>query len=90
MTDTLAIFFFDMPLIYIADNIYYQGSQVDFNTITLYASWYAGLVGGVNIHLRGNPPIFFPLNPTPESLWLFLCDFAEGFEIIAPVIESMY
>ena len=78
-----------MPVIYLADNIYYQGSQADFNTISIYASWYASLRRGLSVRLKGNPPIFFPVDPTPDDLWLFLYDFAEGFEIVTPVVEGM-
>ena len=78
-----------MPAVYGDDYAYYQGSQADFNAISIYASWYASLRRGLSVSLKGNPPIFFPVDQTPEILWQFLYDFAEGFEILAPVIESI-
>ena len=77
-----------MPLIYLGDIIFYQGTQVDFNTLSLYASFYAGSNRGLDLELRSNPPIFFPLNPTPDDLWLFLYDFAIAFEQLVPVLEG--
>ena len=77
-----------MPLIYLGDQIFYQGTVADFNTLSLYASFYAGSVRGLELELRGNPPIFFPYNTTPDSLWMFLYDFALAFEQLVHVIES--
>ena len=47
-----------MPLIYLGGDIFYQGTQVDFNTLSLYASFYAGSNRGLDLELRSNPPIF--------------------------------
>ena len=77
-----------MPLIYLADNIYYQGSKEDFNTLSLYASFHAGLAGGLQLELRENPPIFFPIIHTPELIYQFLYDFAIAFEGLVPIIEA--
>ena len=77
-----------MPLIYLGGDIFYQGTQVDFNTLSLYASFYAGSIRSLDLELRSTPPIFFPINPTPDSLWLFLFDFAEAFQELVLVIEN--
>ena len=77
-----------MPLIYLGGDIFYQGTQVDFNTLSLYASFYAGSIQGLDLELRSNPPIFFPVNPTPDNLWLFLFHYATAFEQLVPLIES--
>lgn len=77
-----------MPLIYLGDQIFFQGSVNDFNTLSLYASLHAGSIRGLQLELRGNPPVFVPFDPTPDTLWLFYYDFVCAFEQLVPVIES--
>ena len=77
-----------MPVLFAGDGIYYLGSRTDFNTLTLYATFYAGLNQGLDLDLTGNPPIFFPSGASPAVLDQFIIDFAEIFQQLVPYVEN--
>ena len=72
-----------MPIIAIADEIFYQGTETDFNTLSLYASLYACQIRNHIFNLEGNPPVFFPIVREYNDISLYLRDFSYAFQIYA-------
>ena len=77
-----------MPLFLYSDDIVYQGTPEDLNRLTYYATFYAGILRGIELNLIGNPPYFFPSNPTGEILGQFLYDFTIIFGELVNYLEN--
>ena len=77
-----------MPLYYYYDDIVYEGSPQNLNCLTLYATFYAGAEQGIDLNLTGNPPHFFPSNPSNEVLQQFLANFIRIFRDLVPFVEN--
>ena len=77
-----------MPVISIGGELFFLGSQVDFNTVKLYATFYAASLRHSQFQLQGNPPIFFPNNPSDAEIDLYLRDYYFAFQYLVSVLES--
>ena len=64
----------------------FDGAEQDFAKIALCASYHAVLVLGIENHVTGDPPIFFPTNP--GDLPQFMEKYSEMFDSIRDQLES--
>ena len=77
-----------MPLIYFLDTIWYQGTNRDFNDLSLVASYCAGVLAGLETRLEGSPLVYFPVRPTWSNVYKFLYYFARAFQHLVPILEG--
>lgn len=71
-----------MPLFTFIDDVIFDGSEDEFKKLVLCASLYAVLVLDLNAELRGDPPAYLPVNPSPYVWSEFELEYRRAFETI--------
>ena len=74
-----------MIITFLNDTIF-DGAEQDFTKIALCASLYTVLFLGIEFHVTGDPPIFFPNNP--GDLEQYMSKYSEMFDFVRDNLEA--
>lgn len=78
-----------MPILTYIDDVIYDGPANTFKRLALYSSLYAVLKLGLEYNLVGSPLVFYPNNPTQNTLIDWQCEYRIAFNFLVSFLESI-